>query len=258
MDCVLFCCKRSLAMLEELPQLIAGQVSRAELIPWIQECGVLFFIVVVLFVWTALRRHKMDLALTFEGTQSSEFVTVPERRWTYDHDYMVRFLEALCRRSQGKGSDWLEYYAGPILKLDIAFAVSFAAFIVLASLLLALYLGASPWLLRASFVTSAMGIVYGFADVAEDLKLQGILRNAASIYARKISDTPDELQTSLADAAEVDAANGLTRMKMATIALSLVGAVAFVVLQEVAAAVIFLVSNRPSGGARPTPQRKVA
>lgn len=200
----------------------------------------------------------MDQALTFEGTQSSEFVAVPERRWTYDHDYMVRFLETLCRRSQGAGSDWLEYYAGPILKMDIAFAVSFAAFIVFASLLLALYLGANPWLLRASFVTSAMGIVYGFADVAEDLKLQSILRNAASVYAQKISDTPDELQTSLADAAEVDAANSLTRIKITSIALSLVGAVAFVVLQGIAAVVVSLVSGRPSGGAKPTPQTKVA
>lgn len=245
-------------MLDELPQLIAGQVSRAQLLPWIQDCGVLFFIVVVLFVWTTLRRHKMDLALTFEGTQSSEFCVVPERRWTYDHDYMVRFLETLCRRSQGTGSDWLEYYAGPILKMDIAFAVSFAAFIVLASLLLALYLGASPWLFRASFVTSAMGIVYGFADVAEDLKLQSILRNAASVYAGKISDTSDEIQTSLADAAEVDAANGLTRIKMTSIALSLVGAVAFAVLQGVAAVVVSIVSSRPSGGARPTQQGRVA
>jgi hypothetical protein len=243
-------------MNDDLLQLITGRHSAPQLIPWMHACEALFLLVAILFVWTALRRDRMDSAITSDGTQSSKFPTVPERRWTYDHDYMVRFLETLCRRAPDTraSSFWLEFYAGPILKMDIAFAVSFAAFIVFASLLTAFYFGAIPWLLRASFVTSGMGIVYGFADVAEDLKLQSILRNAATVYARKIRDVPDELETSLADAAEVDAANALTRIKTATLSLSLVGLVAFGVLQGLAALMIF-VSNQASGGGQKPPDK---
>jgi hypothetical protein len=223
--------------------------------PWILACEALFVVVAVFFVWTALRRHRMDLAIKLDGTQTS-FSTAPERRWTYDHDYMVRYIETLCRRVpvDAESTYWLNYYAGPILKLDIAFAVSFATFIVFASILIACHFGPSPWLLRVSFVTAGMGVVYGFADVAEDLKLQSILRNAAVLQANKISDTPDELETGLADAAEVDAANALTRMKIVTITLSLVGMVAFAVLQGLAALAILL-SSQPSDGPKPQPQR---
>jgi len=198
----------------------------------------------------------MDAAIRFDGTLPSTSSTTPEGRWNYDHDYVIRFLETLCRRApDGRPSYWLEFYAGPILGLDIAFAVSFAAFIVFASLLLALLFGTSPWLLRASFVTAAMGIVYGFANVAEDLKLQSILRNAAKVWAKKGSatDSAEEPELSLADAAEVDAANALTRIKIVTIALSLVGLVALAVLQVVAALVIRL-SSQISGGAKPVVQ----
>jgi len=236
-------------------QLVTGHHFPPQWVPWIFACEALFVVVAILFVWTALRRHRMDLALTFDGTTPSKFSTAPERRWTYDREYMVHFLEILCRRPPpGAGSSyWPEYYAGPILRVDIAFAVSFATFIVFASLLIAFYFGAPPWLLRVSFVTAGMGVVYGFADVAEDLKLQSILRNAASVYAKKLTDASDELETSLADAGETDAANALTRIKIATIALSLVGLVAFAVLQGLAVLAI-MASSQTSGGARPAPQ----
>jgi hypothetical protein len=237
-------------MHDDFLQLINGPYSVPQLTPWIHACEALFLLVAIIFVWTALRRNRMDSAIRHDGTDSSKYSTVPERRWTYDHDYMFGFLDTLCRRARETGTPyWLEFYAGPILKMDIAFAVSFATFIVFASLLIGFYFGAISWLLRIGFVTSGMGIVYGFADVAEDLKLQCILRNAAKVYAKKIGGIPDKLETSLADAAEVDAANTLTRIKIATIGLSLVGLVAFVVLQGVAYLVV-LASSQTSGGTK--------
>jgi hypothetical protein len=236
-------------MNDDFVQLINGPYSIARLTPWIHACGILFLLVVVLFVWTALRRHRMDSAIRYDGTQSPNYSTAPERSWTYDQDYMIGFLETLRRRAPEAGSYWLEFYAGPILKMDMAFAVSFAAFIVFASLLMGVYFGAISWLLRASFVTAGMGMVYGFADVAEDLKLQRILRNASNVYEKTISGMPDKLETSLADAAEVDAANTLTRIKIATIGLSLVGLAAFAVLLGIAYLVV-LVSSMTSGGTK--------
>jgi hypothetical protein len=229
-------------MHDDFPQFIIGAHPASQLTPWIYNCEALFLVVLGLFVWTAVRRHKMGSAITFDGTVTPEFTTAPERRWTYDHDYMIHFLGILCRRAPDKNpSRWLEFYAGPILELDIAFAVSFATFIVFTSLLIAFYFGATPWLLRVSFVTSGMGIVYGFADVAEDLKLQSILLNAAKIYLKQVyamPDAPEEPEIELADAAEVDAANALTRIKIVAIALSLVGLVAFAALQVVATLVV--------------------
>lgn len=244
-------------MREDFLQIFSQKPSPADLSRWGLECGILFAFVAILFVWTALRRHRMDVALGAHGQQSAR-LKAPERLWTYDHAYIVGFLETLCRRAPANEvpSYWLHYYSGPILVIDIVFAISFAAFIVCGSLLIALALGPSPWLLRFSFVTAAMGVAYGFADVAEDLKLQSILRNAASVYAGRqtaAGDDPNYQETDIADAAEVDSANVLTRIKIATIALSLVGLVSFIVLQGLAALAVASVGNT-SGGMRPAPQ----
>ena len=59
-----------------------------------------------------------------------------------------------------------------------------------------------------------MGVLYGFADVAEDVKLMAILGDGRAIV----------------DPAEAAAANALTRVKFTAIALSVVGALMFAVL----------------------------
>ncbi len=245
-------------MREDFLQIFSQRASPADLSRWVLECGVLFAFVAFLFVWTSLRRHRMDVALGADGHQSGRF-KAPERLWSYDHAYMVEFLKTLCRRApvNQASSYWLDYYTGPILVIDIVFAISFAVFIVCGSLLIALSFGPSPWLVRFSFVTAAMGVAYGFADVAEDLKLQSILRNAATVYTQRQTaawDDPSYQETDIADAAEVDSANILTRIKMATIALSLVGLVAFIALQGLAALAVASVGNT-SGGMRPAAQR---
>jgi hypothetical protein len=63
-----------------------------------------------------------------------------------------------------------------------------------------------------------MGILYGVADVAEDLKLASILSAHGSI-----------------DAGETAAANFLTRIKFVTITLSGVGIAVFLALSGLAA-----------------------
>jgi hypothetical protein len=68
-----------------------------------------------------------------------------------------------------------------------------------------------------AFFSECMGVLYGFADVAEDIKLRAILDDRRAIV----------------DPAEAAAANALTRVKFAAIALSVVGALMFAVLTVV-------------------------
>jgi membrane protein implicated in regulation of membrane protease activity len=62
-----------------------------------------------------------------------------------------------------------------------------------------------------------MGILYGFADAAEDIKLASILAHPGDI-----------------DMGEAAAANVLTRLKFVTITLSVVGLVVFAILSAIA------------------------
>lgn len=205
-----------------------------------------------LFLITSIQRSKLDLELvriarvsnqtlpvhqltTFEAWRpemEGVALAVPERRWSYDQDYMVRFIETISSRSNAMTKpkkSWLGLYERSILGLDIAFAICFSAFIIATALTIAVWCGGIPWITRAAIVFNAMGIVYGFADVAEDLKLRGIFRHAQRILKIRAVGSNDSFETALADAAAVDAANALTRVKLLTIAASAVGLLAWVI-----------------------------
>jgi hypothetical protein len=206
---------------------------------------------IILFVITSTRRRQLDRALIrsvvpkrvpvvrirqlglFTAWPSKDRLALaqPERRWTYDQGYMVAFIEAMYRgqSSEGESRDWIRFYAGPVLHPDIMFAIAFAACIVATALLVA-QLWPLPWLTRAAFLSAAMGVVYGSADIAEDLKLQRILRQARRILSAEERHDSNEA-VALADAAEVDAANALTRLKVTCIVLSVIGICIFLVLR---------------------------
>jgi hypothetical protein len=75
-----------------------------------------------------------------------------------------------------------------------------------------------------------MGIVYGAADVAEDLKLASILDDWRR-RPRHHGVAPEAVDM---DGGEAAAANALTRIKLVTICLSVAGALAFAVLSSLA------------------------
>jgi hypothetical protein len=217
----------------------------------------------ILYLWTASRRHKLDAALIRAAAPSNHFhagprqiglveawspdtrlaLAVPERRWLYDQDYMIKFIEAgqtqripeaAPVRSDGEQSDVsaLDYYKRSILGLDIWFAIAFALFIICAALLAAEWFAGWPWLARAWVIIACMGILYGVADVAEDIKLRRILDHAERL-ARLKKEQRQALTSDTADAAQVDAANALTRVKLITVSLSLIGVVAFGIFRAV-------------------------
>jgi hypothetical protein len=233
-------------------------------------CGLLFALSLLLFVITGARRRKLDAALRRaavsrhvaadapqlgmfgEWVLNSQTVLVePERRWSYDQDYMVAFIEqARSQHITGSphGATALNYYANSILRLDFAFAVCFALFIVSAALLIADC--GSLWLARICIWSGCMGVLYGVADVGEDIKLRGIFDHAGRIAAVKLTGTALQRDTALADAAQVDAANTLTRVKIVMIWLSGTGIVAFCLLLVADKLVSLLPgSGSPSSGA---------
>jgi hypothetical protein len=207
----------------------------------ILACGLL--VVTVIYLRTSRLRHRLDNVL------SNGFVP-PERRWTYDQRDMIAFVEPALRQPMpGTGGTALAFYAGPILSWDICFALTFAALIATFGVFATDWLAFSPWLARAAAICACMSLVYGVADVAEDLTLRKIFRHAETLEIKKkarkrftevhpAADVPsDAAQRALkeaalqnaapADAAQTDAANVLTRLKMVTLGATLVGAIIF-------------------------------
>jgi hypothetical protein len=146
------------------------------------------------------------------GAMELKVAVAPERLWTYDEAYLEHFVD-----KAGGRTDWgpgaLVFYVKFVLRSDMVFAVFLAAFIVLFWWAIATAPWAPIWLGRLALFAAGMGILYGFADIAEDLKLSSILVDPSSI-----------------DPAEAAAANALTRLKFAAIALSIVGVLVFGVL----------------------------
>jgi hypothetical protein len=239
---------------------------------------VLFGLSATLFVVTTRRRDQLDLALkraaadrsgvenprqlgSYEAWKPNDtFVALnqPERRWTYDQAYMATFVNALLSQrvpiaaaaksaSVPLGGTALEYYKGPILILDIWFAVTFAAFIVCGGTLAAEHFVWYAWVHHLFTVAACLGAVYGAADVAEDVKLRSILGHARTVTGLSGTDSTASAASGdadVVDAGEIDAANALTRIKMVTIVASIVGFFAFCLLL-VASHIVVRISGRP-------------
>jgi hypothetical protein len=206
-------------------------VAASPFAPWIVVAAVT---TVITFFVAAAGRDAIDAALS--GAQGGDdalamvdlsrgdaaraierkVAVAPERLWTYGEEYLDHFVEKAAAVTVWE-SPALEVYWKFVLRVDIGFAISLAAFIVLFWLALATVPWLPPWLGRLAIFAECMGLLYGFADVAEDLKLIAILRDPQRII----------------DPAEAAAANLLTRLKFVTILLSVVGAVFFVVLSAV-------------------------
>lgn len=195
--------------------------------PWL---GLAALATAVLFFITATAREAVDIALgsrrgrqplklfdlsygDAERSMIDKIPVAPERLWTYDEEYLDHFIERSEAVFAGRRRA-LEAYRDVVLRWDIAFAVSMTAFIVLFWVDVATATWAPLWLARLAILAECMGVLYGFADVAEDIKLRAILDDGRAVV----------------DPAEAAAANALTRVKFTAIALSVVGALMFAVL----------------------------
>src|SRR5438874_13407072 len=102
---------------------------------WPILCGVLFVAAAILFLIAGASRRKLDAALKgaaapdsanpdrmrqpglFDRWTPNMALAVPERRWSYDQDYMIAFIQAIRPQristgaGAGPGIPALRYYA---------------------------------------------------------------------------------------------------------------------------------------------------
>ena len=176
-----------------------------------------------------------------ERTLRSRRLVAPERLWTYDETYLERFAQAARHAKLPHHATALHAYTDGVLRLlDPIFALSLAAGVVLVDLYVFFAVAeAYPSWARAAWIAACMGVLYGVADVAEDRKLASLLRGAAQ--------TNDDLVAAI-DPGEAAAANLLTRIKLVTIMLSVVGALFYGALTVLGAVVV-----RPPADPAPQP-----
>jgi hypothetical protein len=226
-------------------------------------CAGLLAVTTVAFLLAAKRRALIDAALktsssseqlkTFDLSGKNAFdlmerrvPAIPEELWTYDNFYLQKFAEA-AEKATVSGGTALSLYIGPTLRWDIVFAISLALFAALSEFALAtLLLQHRHEFMGCAFLFFAcMGLVYGAADVAEDLKLAYILkdwrREEAAVKTHPKASPHDDSGDSKHEEVHIDggeaaAANALTRIKFATICLSALGVVVYKVLSLIAAA----------------------
>lgn len=177
----------------------------------------LLVLAVCAFVWSGINRIKWDRAW-----RASDFPTVmiPERCWFYGAHQLDAFAGAAPHVSIGARSSLAFYKTSILMGSDIAYAISLAFVtawawysIVVSPPPWAWIAGIWLWLQWMAFPMGAMAILYGVADVAEDLKLAAIL------------DRPDRI-----DRADAAAANMLTRVKMFALTLSVIGVLFFLII----------------------------
>jgi hypothetical protein len=167
-----------------------------------------------------------DVSKTLDGCN----LVAPEKLWTYDEEYVERFVRATAY-AQASGrieSPLVLYVTFSLRRWDLWFAI---ALMICTAMIdfgwSCALLVAHPTASRIVLLAACMGILYGVSDIAEDLKLAGIL------------DDPGQI-----DAGEVAAANFLTRMKLVTLVLSGAGVAIFGILSGVA----IVISNLPGTG----------
>jgi hypothetical protein len=155
-----------------------------------------------IFVWNANRRAAMNAV--------AKDLKIPERLWTYDAADIEDFAKA-AQLHQVERRGLLEFYVNAILRQsDVAYAVALSALTAFIWFEIAYSPSVWTWLTWLAWPAAAMAIIYGVADITEDVKLAAILARPTII-----------------DPAEAIAVNMLTRVKMMTLGLSLVGLVIF-------------------------------
>ena len=180
----------------------------------------------------------------------TEVPKIPERCWTYDMRHLRGFALHAARVNVLRRPA-MDYYVRVILLgSDLAFAVALTVATVWIWLLVVLrdepwawlpfqscFAVLWPYLQWFALWAIAMAILYGVADISEDVKLAAILKHA------------DKL-----DRANIAAANMLTRIKLVTVFLSIVGAGLFIVVSVIQAMIEALARRRTGRrGSDPAP-----
>jgi hypothetical protein len=144
---------------------------------------------------------------------------IPERR-KYNVEYLEAFIAAAAGQKIGQQTALQKYISPTLLWMDVAFAIALGLFTSLFAVGVAPYLPWQPWSSYLALFCAAMGICYGVVDVIEDIKLATIFENGNPV-----------------DPTAAKHANWLTRAKIYTIGLSIVGAITFYLFGLVSATI---------------------
>jgi hypothetical protein len=174
--------------------------------------------VVAVLAWNGYDRVRWELAWQASG---KERMDIPERRWTYDERDLEEFAAVA-------GEEMLASYVSILRRSDICFAIALAAITAFVWYRIAVTPLDCDGLNWAALPFGAMAILYGIADVTEDMKLAAILRHPRSI-----------------DRAEAAATSTLTRLKRVTLLLSVIGVVIFLIDAVAQACVVRLRRPKP-------------
>jgi hypothetical protein len=181
----------------------------------------LLLLAALAFIWNGARR------ITWENRWKDQTLPIPESMVFYGARELRTFAGA-ARRVSINGQSGLSFYANKILRgCDLAYALALSTITAYVWFRIALaYAPTAPqsWLSSAIVwfapYFAAMAVIYGAADIAEDLKLASILQ------PRGQDDEEAEI-----DRAEAAAANMLTILKMLSLLLSVIGFVLFLLLR---------------------------
>jgi hypothetical protein len=218
--------------------------------------GFFFVVAAVAFFIAAKQRAAIDAAMKGSGhvkqlgmfdlahddamaRSTNKYLAIPERLWTYDNFYLDKFARAAHDTPLPRGGTALDAYIGPTMSADIVYAAALGLSVALFAFDAAAALLPKHLIIGNVFLFfAAMGLVYGAADVAEDLKLTSILRDWRDAGG---AAAPGHFHI---DGGEAAAANALTRIKFVTVCLSIFGAVVFLIFSGIAA-VIYRAPTRP-------------
>jgi hypothetical protein len=218
--------------------------------PWLAiTCVCLLLVMLVAFFAAAKRRAAIDSALRISPRSKrlglfslarsdamamleQKHLAVPERLWTYDNFYLEKFARTASAVQVRGGRTALDAYLGPTLSWDIVYAIALGLLVAFFEFGVATYWLPPGWVSKAVLFCACMGLVYGAADVAEDLKLASILQDWRHVMAAHAADHAIQI-----DGGEAAAANALTRIKMVTNVFSVGGMLIFLVLSAVAAGI---------------------
>jgi hypothetical protein len=162
--------------------------------------------VLAAFAWQIMTRSIWNTVWERAGNKD---ILIPERCWNYDA-YDLQQFAARARNVRIGEETALQFYIAHILKRsEILFAITLAS--ITAYLCYIIAVSPMPYQVLSWIAVpcGAMALVYGAADVAEDLKLASILGHPEI------------------DRAEATAANMLTRIKQVSLTLSVVGLAVF-------------------------------
>lgn len=155
---------------------VLAAVAQSHFGPWL---GLAILATIVTFGMTAWRRNTVDKALRAAASLGSKplrlfdlsygdaagavdvkVAVAPERLWSYDEIYLDHFRD--------KAGGALATYTNSVLRWDVLFAFCLASFIVLFWLAAVAAASFPPLFGRLAIFCECMGILYGFADIAED------------------------------------------------------------------------------------------